>query len=367
MKSLHSFSLVPDTTAAVREIAGRLAAPDVRLVVYFASPRHNPQALAAAMAASFPGVPTLGCTTAGELVSGRMLEHSLVAMALGSELVTRAHLATVRHVAADTSAEVARAFATLSDAFGAPVADLDPARFAGLVLADGLSGAEERLMDAIGNRTNIPFVGGSAGDDVKFERTHVMAGPEALSNAAVVAIIETTAPFEIVKTQSFRILPTTLVATKVNEPRRQVLEFNGRPAVDAYAEAVGVAPAELASRFMSNPVGLIVDGEPFVRSPQRIEGHSVFFYCSILEGTELSVLQSTDIVADTGAALAKVKAPDAVIDFDCILRTLELRQKGQSEAYGALFAHLPTIGFSTYGEEYLGHLNQTATMLVLHS
>ncbi len=367
MKALHAFSLQTDTAAAIKEVASQVSAPDIRLLVYFASPRHEPRALAAGLAAAYPGVPAIGCTTAGELVAGRMLDHSLVVMALGSELVVRAHAAVVRHVASDTSTAVEMAFGSLAAGIGAALSTLDPAKYAGLVLVDGLSGAEERLMDSIGNRTNIPFVGGSAGDDAKFERTHVMLGEQAYSNAAVVAVIETAVPFEILKTQSFRILPETLVATKVNEPRRQVLEFNGKPAAQAYADALGVNVANLPSRFMRNPVGLVIEGEPFVRSPQRVEGSSVYFYCSILEGTELNVLESTDLVADTQAALAKIAAPSAIIDFDCILRVLELKQMGRGETYARLFAGGPMIGFSTYGEEYLGHINQTATMLVFRS
>ncbi len=53
-----------------------------------------------------------------------------------------------------------------------------------------------------------------------------------------------------------------------------------------------------------------------------------------------------------------------IIDFHCILGTLELRQKGQTDAYGQIFAAIPAIGFSTYGEEYIGNINQTSTMLV---
>ena len=98
-----------------------------------------------------------------------------------------------------------------------------------------------------------------------------------------------------------------------------------------------------------------------------MDGTSIYFYCGIIEGTELALLESTDIVADTQSALSAVSDASAIIDFDCILRTLELRQKGQCDAYGRLFAHNPTIGFSTYGEEYIGHINQTSTMLVFRS
>ena len=53
-----------------------------------------------------------------------------------------------------------------------------------------------------------------------------------------------------------------------------------------------------------------------------------------------------------------------LLDFNCILRTLQLRAENHCEEYGALFANMPAAGFSTYGEEYLGHMNQTSTMLL---
>ena len=53
-----------------------------------------------------------------------------------------------------------------------------------------------------------------------------------------------------------------------------------------------------------------------------------------------------------------------IINFSCILRAQELEEKNQTEAYGKIFAGIPTIGFNTYGEELIFHINQTATMLV---
>jgi hypothetical protein len=52
-----------------------------------------------------------------------------------------------------------------------------------------------------------------------------------------------------------------------------------------------------------------------------------------------------------------------IVNFNCILRTLELEQKMLTGKYGELFTDIPTIGFSTYGEQYIGHVNQTATIL----
>ena len=247
---------------------------------------------------------------------------------------------------------------------------LDPARHVGLVLIDGLSGAEERLIDAIGTRTDLTFVGGSAGDDLAFRATHVMAGGQAHPDAALLVLLRLERPFSIIKTQSFGLEGRRLVATRVDGASRTVLEFDGRPATEAYAAALGVPEAELAGQFMTHPLGLMVDDQPFVRSPQQVVGRGVRFFCAIEEGMELEVLRSADIVAETRAALERQTASAGglrgLINFNCILRTLELDKKDQARAYGELFAGVPTIGFSTYGEAYLGHINQTATMLALH-
>jgi len=147
-----------------------------------------------------------------------------------------------------------------------------------------------------------------------------------------------------------------------------VIEFDHKPALEAYAEVLGVPPAAAPGRFFSHPLGLMVRGEPYVRSPQQADGSSVVFYCQIKQGMRLDVLEATDIVADTRRALEACKNAGGeirgLIEFQCILRTLQLRQEKRCQEYEALFAGIPTAGFSTYGEEYLGHMNQTSTMLL---
>jgi hypothetical protein len=112
----------------------------------------------------------------------------------------------------------------------------------------------------------------------------------------------------------------------------------------------------------------MVDGDPFVRSPQRVNDRGILFYCQIKQGMELEILDATDIVAHTREAIEARKASghpiSGIIDFQCILRTLQLRDEKQCDKYGAIFDGIPTCGFSTYGEAYLGHMNQTSTVLL---
>ncbi|OGJ98742.1 MAG: hypothetical protein A2350_00550 [Candidatus Raymondbacteria bacterium RifOxyB12_full_50_8] len=245
---------------------------------------------------------------------------------------------------------------------------MDVSQYVGIILIDGMSGAEERVMDRIGNLTDISFIGGSAGDDLQFKKTFVSSGGKAYSGAAVLALLKPVNGFDFLKTQSFSSTGKKLKATDVDETARTVHAFDGKPAMQAYAQVLGVSLADAGQKFMTNPVGLKVGEEFYVRSPQQPQGQSLRFYCNIKKGMELDVLVSRDIVQDTRIALdAKKKELGlirGIIDFHCILRTLELRQKNQCDAYGKLFEGIPAIGFSTYGEEFIGHINQTSTMLI---
>lgn len=366
MKVLTAFSVKNDVNEAVTDIKEQFGSCSPVMVLYFASSLFPPDQIAAEMDGVFPAAVTFGCSTAGEIVTGRMLTHSIVAMAFGSDSIKAVKV----EVITDLDSPSYDAFASFENHFGEPMEDMDPGRYVGLLLIDGLSQKEELIVDRIGDFTNVNFIGGSAGDDLNFSATHLYANGRSYCGAALVALLEPAVPFSFLKTQSFTPLPQTLTVTRANDARREVVEFDHKPAAIAYAEALSVSVEEAAAYFLSNPVGLMFDGEPYVRSPRKIEGGSIYFYCAIKEGMELSLLQSTNIIADTSRALTEAAAEhgeiSAIINFNCILRTLELQQKGLTDQYGNTFAGSPTIGFSTYGEQFIGHLNQTATMFLLH-
>ena len=368
MSVLAIHSTLSDLTAAVGEVAAGLQAGQPKLVVYFASSHHDPATVAAAMQEQLPDATLIGCTTAGEITSGHMLDHGLVAMGLGADVVGDLSVQVLEGVA-DGDLGVEAAFDAFAAHFGAHPRELDLEHHVGLVLVDGMTGCEERLMEKLGDLTDVPFVGASAGDDLRFETTHVFANGKAHQNAVVLALLKLERGYSVLKTQSFKPTDTVLTATRVDEGARTVHEFDGKPAVEAYAAAIGVDPAQAADHFMRYPVGVMVGDEPYVRSPQRLDGTSMAFYCHIKQGMQLKVLEAGDITKTTQADLQRavegMPSCRGVINFHCILRTLELKAKDQLAAYGQVFKDLPTVGFSTYGEEYIGHLNQTSTILLL--
>lgn len=362
--TVYSTESNPETAA--NDLQSQLSGFDARLVIYFASSQYDPKAISQAMQQAFPQAETFGCSTAGEIVSGRMLKNAIVAMGLNANVIEDLNLQIVPRIEKENNVD--EAFAAFADYFKTDLDSLDMDKYVGIILADGLRGAEEKLMDRIGEITDLFFIGGSAGDDLKFSQTWVYANGQAYTDAALLALMKTKVGFSFIKTQSFKPCEAKLVATSVKPEDRKVIEFNNKPAGVAYAEAIGISVDQVEQYFMSNPVGLVIDDEPYVRSPQRIENDSMYFYCNVMEGMELNLLESSDIIKDTKAALeeklTESKHISGIINFNCILRTLGLEKMGQTDEYGKIFEDIPTIGFSTYGEEFIGHINQTATMLV---
>ncbi len=366
MKFLTAYSTEPNPEKASLQLQSRMTGCDLKAVLFFASSQYDPQRICECMQTAFPQAETLGCSTSGEIVSGKMLKNAIVAMGFTADVLQDLNLQIVEHIQAENQVE--KAFKGFAGHFNEDPFSMGVDEYVGLILVDGLRMAEEKLMDRIGELSNLFFIGGSAGDDLKFSRTWVYANGKAYTNAALLALLKPKVKFSFIKTQSFKPCAAKLVATQVELSERKVIEFNHKPAAMAYAEAIGTAVDKVDQFFMSNPVGLFIDGEPYVRSPQRIENEAMHFYCTVMQGMEMTLLKSSDIVEDTRKAVADRLARsghiNGIINFNCILRTLELEKNGTTQAYADIFADIPTIGFSTYGEEFIGHINQTATMLV---
>lgn len=364
-----AFSSKSDTQAAIEEIIENLQGAAPTLLVVFAAPKYCTDQMPKLLHNAFPNTVIVGCSTAGEINSTAMLNDSIVAMSIESDLVSKVWVETVELDNCGKNVQVA--CEKLSAEIGTSLDSLDSLYHAGMLIIDGLSGKEEEFMEAISLSALLPFIGGSAGDNLKFKKTFVFTHKGMVSNSAVICIIKTTNGYDLLKTQSFSVSPNKMLRpTKLASCERIVHEFNNKPAAVAYAEALNCDVSELSSHFLTNPLAMLIDHEPYVRSPRIVENTSIHFYCALIKDHDYHVLNSGNIVEDTHIAI-KYKSMEtgnrigAIVNFNCILRTIELQNINQTKEYAGIFANIPTIGFSTYGEQLGSHINQTATMLML--
>ncbi len=112
---------------------------------------------------------------------------------------------------------------------------------------------------------------------------------------------------------------------------------------------------------------LRIGGEYYVRSIQRADAeHNLIFFCAIDEGLVLTVGNGGDLVGEMAGTFAtlreRVPAVDFVLACECILRRVEIENRGLREDMGSLMAANRVIGFHTYGEQFGSvHINQTIT------
>ena len=238
-----------------------------------------------------------------------------------------------------------------------------------LCFIDGLSYAEEAVSSAIHwGLDDIPLLGGSAGDDLKFETTRLISNGRVTSDSAIIVLIATEIPFHVFKTDNFVPTDEKLVVTASDADHRIVREFNATNAAEEYAASVGIVPQTLTPlSFASHPVVVKVGGEYYCRSIQRMHADgSLSFFCAIDDGVVLSIAQPKDMVESTRAVLREVEERlggiDLILGFDCVLRRLDARNRQVFRDISELYRVNNVIGFGTYGEQYRSmHLNQTFT------
>jgi hypothetical protein len=334
-------------------------------VIFFCSSAYDLEQLGPALASQFR-CPLVGCTSAGQIGPEGFQHDGIVAVGLWSDEL-RVHPLPIIGLS-----ECKQKIPALREALAAKL-KMKGAESYGFLLVDGLSLAEEQVTEALyEGLDHMPIVGGSAGDDLAFEKTYVYVDGCFLRDAAVLSVIETTLPVRALKFQHFEATDQRLVITSADPARRIVYEINGERADQFYANAIGVKVDALnASTFSNHPFVLSIAGEPYVRSPhRRNEDGSLSFLCSMETGMVLSIGRAVDATQTIESSFARVweQLPnlELVLGCDCILRRLEFEAVDSTKSVGALLAKNRVIGFSTYGEQYNGiHINQTFTGLAI--
>jgi len=359
----------PDMDAFATAIALEAAAIDAGFaLLFFSQSLVEADALSRALMSHAPALHHAGCSTAGEITPQGLEDGHVLAMLLPSAAFTAVSV-MVDNLSSSGMDRITSEVEALRRSLRARLGyDRTKGTFA-LCFIDGLSYAEEAVSSAIHwGLDDIPLLGGSAGDDLKFETTRLIWNGKVTSDSAIIVLVATEIPFHVFKTDNFVPTDEKLVVTASDPDHRIVREFNATNAAEEYAASVGIIPQTLTPlSFASHPVVVKVGGEYYCRSIQKMHPDgSLSFFCAIDDGVVLSIAQPKDMVESTRAALRDVEERlggiDMILGFDCVLRRLDARNRQVFRDISELYRVNNVIGFGTYGEQYRSmHLNQTFT------
>lgn len=366
--------VVWSATASTEELCcslGHLASEQetALALVWFSVTRHDPDQLVSGLQRHAPDLPFCGCSTSGEVTPDGMQEHGFITILLPArwfsvQCIVFPDVASLgmEHIAQHTAERRINFLQNLED-----TDDVD-SRFA-LLLIDGLSYSEETVTVAIDRGLDgIPLIGGSAGSDLKFDRTWQIDNSGARSGSAILTLIDCRLPCRLFTNNNFVPTEHKLVVTEADPDARRVIEFNAEPAAIAYANAIGSRPEELdAGSFASSSVIVRFGGKHYCRSIQRLnDDMSLSFFCAIDTGLVLTVARSAGMVASSRKAIEELEEEigplDILFGFDCIYRKLDAQHRQTTHRIADLYREKQFVGFNTYGEQYNSlHINQTFT------
>ena len=357
-----------------------------RLLILFCADTYDLRALLAAVRHEAPGVPVIGCSTAGELSASASRDAgagdaAVVVTALGGpgfEVATR-HALVADGGLRDAS------FAAASCMDDVP----DREHKILMILSDGLAGDQEEVVRgayaAVG--AAVPLVGGCAGDGLKMTRTFQLHGDDVLEGAVVAAAIASDGPFGIGVRHGWRRVGEPMVVTGSRENR--VFTLDDKPALDTYFDRLDVPeeartdPTLFTQFALTHPLGVsrrsgeevrFVGGADFEeRSLICIANVAQGGLAWVMEGDEQSVLDATDGACHEAISALAGRRPIGLVAFDCIARRGVMGDDGIQREIDRLAGFgdgAPVAGFYTYGEiartkGTTGFHNQTLVVLAV--
>ncbi len=371
-----AISIAADRGMSPADLAARLAAKlpgeDLAAVLVFVSAHYDASAFAEAMAQHFPQTPVYGCTTAGELAPSGLEDDSAVALGFRKSDFSIAarpiydlahfHPEDGRALARDLRAGVA------SDGIETPAEQLF-----GLLLVDGLSRREEAVISSISAALDdIPIVGGSAADQLLFEKTWIICDGQAHQDAAILLLSSTALPFLAFKCDHFEPTDVKLVVTEADLNQRRVGELNAEPATQEYAQSIRMNEQDLdIDAFALHPLVVNDGADHYARSIRKADTDgSLHFFSAIDEGLILTGARRGDSLATLRDLFAKTEAEigevSLYLGFDCILRRIDAERHQKTRDLSDLFRAHHVVGFNTYGEQFRSmHLNETFTGIAI--
>jgi hypothetical protein len=361
--STDADALTAGRDAAERASAGRTPA----LLLVYASTGYDLERLIDGVRGyAGDGTVIAGCTTLGEVVEGRPdpMASGVVVTALGGAgLQVRAEVG--RQVSARRREAGAEAAVS--------VTGIDAPNRICLLLCDGLVGDQHEVVrgayGVLG--ATIPLVGGCAGDDLTYTRTHQFFGGrdgvEILTDAVVGVGLGSEGRFGVGIAHGWRKVGEPVVVTSSSGGR--LFEIDGRRALDAYLDVLGADRSliedlkEFRARAFTSPLGMSRRAGEDIRVVHEgdVRDGSLLCLADVPQGALAWVMEPDDEALVDAAAVSCTQAienldgadPVGVLVFDCGARKVMLGEDGvrrEITAMAGACGPVPFGGFYTYGE-----------------
>ena len=349
-----------DACSAAAEIAAKVGSTAPALVLVFAAEGALLTPLTGRLSDAFgPGCRVLGCSSAGHFAFGRYRDDRVVAIAFPAAGFSAAAV-WLRDLRQHMALDWIRTLRKLSSGFD-PVAP-GWSRF-GLLMIDGLCRREEVVVATVDAALgDLPVLGGSAGDGLRFGRTHLALDGESYPESAIFCLVASAFPVEEVIFDHFTPASSRMVVTEARPAERVILSINAEPAAEEYARLIGMDEAALDPRaFAAHPLLMRQGGRHVVRAIQAVTPERGLSLMSSVEtGTTMTLGRAENLTEGLEAQMRALGPTALILGFDCVLRRIALEQAGLGAAVGRIYRRHRVVGFNTYGEQHGGlHVNQT--------
>ncbi|PAP75447.1 FIST signal transduction protein [Rubrivirga marina] len=319
----------------------------------FAGIDHDHQALLDGVEARYPGLPLVGGTGHGELSSEGFAEDSVALMLLHSDHVEFG-AGVGEGVRADPAGAARAAVASARSGLTQPVR-------LGLTVPEGIGidvmAVTDTLHAELGPET--PVCGGTAGDQLRFERAYQFCNGNVYSDAVPVLLLA--GPLRVATGVASGWVPMGGEHRLTKTEGQTVLEIDGRPVRDVWMQYFGSLDLHGArNQFALYPEG-VEEREFYLCAPSHFDDDGrMVMHNPVIEGARMrfgdAAREQVLDAAGTSAAAARAGfegTPDAALVFSCAGRHAWLGTQIGRE-HGLLREHVgaevPAAGFYTFGE-----------------
>ena len=335
-----------------RQLDGRV--PQAGIV--FAAIDVEHEALLAGLAARWPGLELIGCTTDGELSSERGFCEDSVSLILFGSDAAKITAGLGRQVSADIPTASA---AALDQALGKTEL---PARFC-IAVPESLTTSGQQIVAALQGRLgpDVPLFGGGAADQWRMKGTRQFFGTEVVSDAIPVLVFSGALLSSHAVASGWRPLGEPGLVTRASGPF--LFEIDGRPPLEFYRRRLG-QDAAISPEF---PLAVLdqTGQMQYLRAGWGAPGPepgSVMYTGDVPQGVQVqiaianrdAILEGCRQAVDSAFnAYPRGKTPEAALVFSCAARKLLLGTRTSDEAdivRQTLGAKVPVCGFYGYGE-----------------